>query len=811
MPDTNDAAHATGESAIAATGENGALLGTRRAALAAAAAATAGFFAEQALAPSRAQAEEPPITSVNGVTGVKIVLPGLEEKGGGVLPTVSRGNTYGAAVAYGVAQVWSPGEAVDCRPRIQEAIDGGATRIKLEGSVPFYLNSAVFDDSTTGIAEGGQDRQVVIEGNNRTHLILGPGLPTTKAFTADENVKWGFYSGTNREALKVGVVTCDEESAVNGKTQNCGPRMIFRLLVIVGAGRNAGLCFGNEAPNEIDHCNTRGLKYGLSWTGYCDGNKISDIFTHEDAGAASAGAVEGSWLMYQITNGDRVCIENISAGASNDFGVWHATQCRGGTVRNVVAGCYSFSQCTGIGIEGAHFDLTQVEGTPPIKVSQSAVTISNTYWNCDQTAGKYVLEINDVESTTAGSSVKLTNCTPVYRPTVKDTTRSADIYIAAANRNTRLYVDNTMATTIMPKGTAAPFFGNIVVASAVAKITEALNDTAYTSFNKAILGSPHWELFREGSGEAWTVGSSIPGVTAGSSLGTPELSVATTEEAEGNLVEGSKYHYAVAAKQDSGRHTIHSAEAEAAPTSAGALIVKAIMHSTPASVVVWRKKGGSPLTEPEAFAVIPASGVAMNLLDTGANLNGVPWVTASVPVPNTSFTTNTTCDTIKLPGGTELLAGEGGPNTRGIPAPLGSLYLNEEAGGELQLWVKCAKPTEGKGWAVTTTQRVTEYKPSAGKATVAAGIALALVNAETEATELTLPNQESNAGIPSGAPLTVKKIDSAAHTVTLKVEGGGTIDGKSSYELKEQYEAVQLVSSAGKYFVVGTLGPGLPI
>ena len=125
--------------------------------------------------------------------------------------------------------------------------------------------------------------------------------------------------------------------------------------------------------------------------------------------------------------------------------------------------------------------------------------------------------------------------------------------------------------------------------------------------------------------------------------------------------------------------------------------------------------------------------------------------------------------------------------------------------------MKCEKPTEGKGWALTNTERVAEYKPSSGKATVTASIALALVNSEAEATELTLPNQESNAGIPSGVPLTVKKIDSAAHTVTLKVEGGGTIDGKSSYELKEQYEAVQLVSSAGKYYVVGTLGPGLPI
>src|ERR1700722_18077187 len=143
MPDTNDAQNATRGSAIAAADQGGALLGTRRAALAAAAAATAGFLAEQALAPNRAQAEEPPITSVNGVTGVKIVLPGLEEKGGGVLPTVSRGTTYGgvlptvsrgttygAAASYGVAQVWSPGEATDCGPRIQEAIDGGATRIK---------------------------------------------------------------------------------------------------------------------------------------------------------------------------------------------------------------------------------------------------------------------------------------------------------------------------------------------------------------------------------------------------------------------------------------------------------------------------------------------------------------------------------------------------------------------------------------------------------------------------------------------------------------------------------------------------------
>ena len=721
--------------------------------------------------------------------------------------SVSRGTIKGTpATPYGVAQVWAPGEAIDCGPLIQEAIDSGATVIKLEGQVPFYLNSAVFDDSEVGIAEGGQDRELVIEGNNQTHLVLGPGLPTTAAFTPDATVKWGFYSGTKRTALAAGVVTCTQATAVNGPTQNCGPRMIFRQLVIVGGGRNAGLCFGNEAPNEIDHCNTRGLKYGLSWRGYCDGNKVSNIYIHENNGSAEAGTVAGSWLIYQIDNGDRVCVENISAGAVYESGIWRALTCRGGTIRNVVSGKFVFNNCTSIVAEGGHADLTQTEAVPTFVVNNSALTLSGFYWNGGQTAKQYFLEINDGESGTGGSSVKLINCTGVYRPTTKDTARAADIYITAANANTRLSVENTIPQSRPPTGVAFPYVGNLIVEAKEALVQKALMDATYPAFNRALIGMPCWELRREGTGGEWTVTSPLGGVTASVFLGTPELTVTATEEWEGTLGGGKKYAYTVACKSDTGRHTIHAAAAEAAAGVTGALLVKAAFRAIPASIVVWRKKEGNPITEPEAYAVIPAAGVAMNLVDTGANINGVPWKAAEVPAV---YTTNTTCNGIALPGGVELLTAEGAPNTREIPAAIGTLYLNTEGGAGFQMWVKAEKPTEGRGWTLMADQHTGEYKEKAN--VPAPSIQLVRANAEKEEIAIELVNAEASAGIPSGHMVTIKKIDATANHVKIKVVGGGTIDGKKEFILEKQYEAVTVVSIAANYEVIGLVGAELPI
>jgi hypothetical protein len=131
MSEANGMNNATSESATAATDPGATLVGTRRAALAAAAAATAGFLADQALAPDRAQAEEPPITSVNGVTGKTIVLPGLAEKGGGLLPSVASSS---AARSSGQGYIWNGSEWVP-EYVAREVLNSTYGEVEAEGAI----------------------------------------------------------------------------------------------------------------------------------------------------------------------------------------------------------------------------------------------------------------------------------------------------------------------------------------------------------------------------------------------------------------------------------------------------------------------------------------------------------------------------------------------------------------------------------------------------------------------------------------------------------------------------------------------------
>jgi hypothetical protein len=115
MPEADATSKDTSESDTAAKNPDGALMGTRRAALGAAAAATAGFLADQVLEPDRAEATEE--VTVNGVPGPKILLPGLEELG--LLPkdVVTTG-----AVGFEPSVIW-----LDTTPEYYGAKGDGTT------------------------------------------------------------------------------------------------------------------------------------------------------------------------------------------------------------------------------------------------------------------------------------------------------------------------------------------------------------------------------------------------------------------------------------------------------------------------------------------------------------------------------------------------------------------------------------------------------------------------------------------------------------------------------------------------------------
>ncbi len=76
-----------------------------------------------------------------------------------------------------------------------------------------------------------------------------------------------------------------------------------------------------------------------------------------------------------------------------------------------------------------------------------------------------------------------------------------------------------------------------------------------------------------------------------------------------------------------------------------------------------------------------------------------------------------------------------------------------------------------------------------------------LADAATAAFKVTLPN----ASLCPGKAYTVKKIDSSAHAVTIASTAGQSIDGATTYQLRSQHNAVDVVSNGSAWFVTAKL------
>ena len=126
----------------------------------------------------------------------------------------------------------------------------------------------------------------------------------------------------------------------------------------------------------------------------------------------------------------------------------------------------------------------------------------------------------------------------------------------------------------------------------------------------------------------------------------------TKPEVAGTLTAGKNYQYTIALVDDNGVFTKHSASYSAEATEGKALALAGTIQSAPIGLMVWRKKEGNVLTEPEAYALIPWSSTEVLLFDTGANIANVAWVKTGVPMPETvAGSTTQTADYATYPTG----------------------------------------------------------------------------------------------------------------------------------------------------------------
>lgn len=404
-------------------------------------------------------------------------------------------------------------------------------------------------------------------------------------------------------------------------------------------------------------------------------------FAYQIGATAASVVIFGCWGLLQQTNGDNVLIDNPQM--SGPAGAYWGQEAGGITIRNGIAGAYVFNWCESVKfLGGMRLELSNFASPAPgIMINCSDVTIEDANWFPGGAPGGYAVLVND-STTTPGAATNLTirNCKSRFRPS-GDSPRPADVYLQNLNNGSLLQVENGLASTVYSGGTFDYSGGALIVQSAMAAVTTALNQTGvYAAFQKAVTAYPRWELRRVGAGGAWGVRTNGP--TLIDQMGTPgAVTVAAASYTGGTLASGQPYAYAVACRHDDNRNGVYTAEVQGTPGAPGSLLITTTIPSSPCSVVVWRKTGTGVVSAPDHFAVIPWSNAQVALVDTGTTIGGVPWQTTSIPVPNSAYTYTSSVNCwMGQPGGVTYCWGAGNPTTNGIPGSFGSTFTRSDNG-----------------------------------------------------------------------------------------------------------------------------------
>lgn len=644
---------------------------TRRTALGMTAAATAAILADRAIfAPGSARAEPEIVESVNKKTGKVVDIAEVNTEGKLLESQLPTSVANGSSVWYVINTAGMTG-TVDYSATWQEILDSGHRKIFLIGGGILLLNKAVFYDNAESIYGSYE-----IDGDGSSKLKLGTELPTVSTFTTEAGVGWAFHVNNKRTALSGGVVTYSAANRAAGYTRQ--QRLRFGDgLIIETATAKTGLVFANTASVEIGACALVGLKYGSAWYNYADGGIYRST--------SILGMEGGGWFVVG-ENGDGLVFEGIRAFDRN--GIGNLTGNAGCNIVSCINGGFKFTSCVGVSIGNPHFAEESMNLT--VTVDRSEVTIRDGFVNPEP--GTNTIYLNDnAEDAVNASRVTLYDTTFDWyiRSTLGDVSRTPDIYINAANKGTKLRIVNTRAT-VRREGFAEVTPSKMLIASAIETISTALTNA------KHLLGSDTWELAF--SGEAWrvTAFSPLAGITTQRQLSRPTFFGAVTAgtTTTGTLSEGKTYAYAMACLDIDGYYTQASTESSVEVTASKSTQFQATVGTTPCTVRVWRKAAAGVLATPTAYVDIPIDSAMARFIDTGANLNGVPWITSEVPIPETVAAANETWERVRATvSGVSMGSGNGSPQEK-YPAVVGSTYTRTDTG---VLWIK--KTGTGKtGW-----------------------------------------------------------------------------------------------------------------
>jgi hypothetical protein len=558
---------------------------------------------------------------------------------------------------------------------LQAAIDAGYRNIHIPAG-KFLADAAVFYDQE----DGNATLRIVADG---VVFIAGLGLPTVAEFdsycTANSfatGCQFFLFPSTKRTALSGSVVTCTGNSVSGTATYPTTRNGINPHLVVEGGtfsanpitNYNGGFVFGNVGgAAEIRGMHMDSARTLLSWSGYVDANKMINC---GGWGATLMSATNDAWLFYQIDNGDGVYIYGCKT--DNAIGIASLLSCNGAAISSSIGGAFRLTNCHGITITANHTESTTSSVAPHniYQIRDSHVTIDSSFdylSESDSTHGAIYIDDSGAEG--AHSVVDLRNYFGRLWTTSSDPTFGYAIYINKMNDRTKINVRSSHSAVSI-SGSLATSYGQVGLPIGGNATNEPTLAAAVTT-GRDFIGSGNFTIYKyktttetTGQNQAMTIGIGQLGNPSG--LYRARLHVTPTfYDAEsygtGTLANSTLYAYAAALCNTLPDGTIQYGQVTAewtqtTPASGGAQGFEMYLPSAAngATLVIWRKTGSGVLATPDRYVVLPVGSAATRLVDSGANVNRWPWITTSVPVPNTVAAANHTSDALYL--GTTIIA-----------------------------------------------------------------------------------------------------------------------------------------------------------
>lgn len=483
-------------------------------------------------------------------------------------------------------------------PALQRFFDLGI-QPPFESGKTYLLNSPIFLDRANSNATS------VIELNGAT-LLLGRSLPTTDAFYRDTATKWAVFPNTKRSALSAGKVDVSVANRATGVYTGALISLVLRNGTVDGAGANVGFAFANRTGVRFEGIILRAGRTLLSWHDYSDANVF--LQCHNRAGGPA-----NSVLVEQINSGDGLLMQSCKADAT--VGLARLKYCRGAEIVGTVTGSIELDQCSAIHIRAGHQE-TQLVNKTMVDVRSSEVVIDTTALYLARGAVGSALPpaVRILDSGTVPSSVVLRDCIEMRALAEGDDELGPLVFIEKTVAGTRVEARG------LSSAVSARKVGGVWNSTVGPAVSGAPHVAVATTEGAAVIASGDFILRNPGSG--WVAQMTIPAQSTASSP--PRIAAPTATTAFVGSLATSGTRYRCRGVLPDGRLSPWSEFTPVVSAQTGALKLIVATVGGPQELQIWRYSGGS--TTPQAHISVPAGADAHTLYDTGATLNGFPWL-----------------------------------------------------------------------------------------------------------------------------------------------------------------------------------------